>query len=49
MNNFDLEFLIVAVASGKDTYQLTATTLASDFAKVEPTFRASIESFRLGK
>ena len=49
VNNFDLEFLIVAVASGKVTYQLTATTLASDYAKVEPTFRAAMESFKLGK
>jgi hypothetical protein len=49
LNNFDLEFLVVAVASGKNTYLLTATTLASDFAKVEPTFRAAIESFKIGQ
>ena len=48
-SNFDLEFISVAVASGDDTYLLTATALQSDFAKIEPAFRAAIESFKLDK
>ena len=49
VNNFDLEFLFLIIARGDDTWQLTATALASEFTKVEPTFRAAMESFRSDK